>query len=315
MRRFDAAVSARSNHAGSERARSGHAGSGFAAWFAPLLLCLCALYAAACGAQQAVPVLTQRVTDLTHTLDAATQSQLTQQLAALEQRKGAQIAVLMVPSIGNETIEQYATRVFDQWKLGRKNVDDGILFVIAKDDHKLRIEVGYGLEGAVPDISAGRIIREQVTPRFKQGDFAGGVKAGVDSLVKLVDGESLPPPAHTGASGSGDAPPVHMLVPLAFIVMLLPSAFAALAAALFVYLMFHSIGIALIGAFVAFILSRFARAARAGGRGGSARISRTGGVIGGLGGGFGGGFGGGGGGGGFGGGGGGSGGGGASGSW
>jgi uncharacterized protein len=295
--------------------RASRAGSMMAAWLAPWLLCLLALFAPACGAQQAVPVLTQRVTDLTHTLDAATQEQLTQQLAALEQRKGAQIAVLMVPSIGDDTIEQYATRVFDRWKLGRKNVDDGILFVIAKDDHKLRIEVGYGLEGAVPDILAGRIIREQVTPRFKQGDFAGGVKAGVDSLVKLVDGESLPAPAH---AGTADGAPVHMLVPLAFIVMLLPSAFAALAAALFVYLMFHSIGLALAGAVAAFILSAIARAARAGGRG-AARVSRTGGVVGGLGGfggGLGGGFGGGGGGGGgFGGGGGGSGGGGASGSW
>src|SRR5690606_40381578 len=96
-----------------------------------------------------------------------------------------------------EAIEQYAVRAFEQWKLGRESVDDGILFLIAKDDRQLRIEVGYGLEGAVPDILAGRIIREQVVPRFQQGDFAGGVEAGVNSLIALVDGEELPAPARS----------------------------------------------------------------------------------------------------------------------
>lgn len=184
-------------------------------------LCLQALPARA--AEAAIPALTARVTDTTHTLDQATQDQLTKTLAALEQRKGAQIAVLMIPTTGSESIEQYAVRAFEQWKLGRKNVDDGILFLVAKNDRKLRIEVGYGLEGAVPDLLAGRIIREQVAPRFKQGDFAGGVTAGVNSLVKLVDGEDLPPPPKQAApdSSSVEGPGV-MLLPLAFFSLVMP---------------------------------------------------------------------------------------------
>jgi uncharacterized protein len=292
-------------------------------WFTCVALCLVLLAGfaqAARAAEAQVPALTQRVTDLTHTLDAATVSRLTSTLADLEQKKGAQIAVLMVPSTDGDTIEHYARRVFDQWKLGRKNVDDGILFVIAKNDHKMRIEVGYGLEGAVPDILAGRIIREQVAPAFRDGDFNQGVSAGVDSLVKLVNGESLPPVAHKASSH--ESAPAGMLLPLVFMAFVLPPAGAAFAAALFVYFMFGSLLIAGVAAVVAFALALAGRAARAGGRGNSLRASRNGamlgGIIGGMGGGFGGGgFGGGGmgGGGGFGGGGGGSGGGGASGGW
>ncbi len=128
-----------------------------------------------------MPVLSKRVTDLTGTLDASQQQALETRLAALEERKGAQVVVLIVPTTGPDTIEQFATRVFDQWKLGRKKVDDGILFVVAKNDHNLRFEVGYGLEGAVPDAMAGRIIREQVVPHFKQDDYAGGIEAGADA--------------------------------------------------------------------------------------------------------------------------------------
>lgn len=293
--------------------------------FLVLGLCLawmaCIASAARAAQETAVPALTSRVTDQTQTLDAATKNSLEQKLAGLEQRKGAQIAVLIVPGIGNDTIEQYATRVFDQWNLGRKKVDDGILLVVAKNDRRLRIEVGYGLEGAVPDILAGRIIREQITPLFKEGDYAGGITAGVDSLIKLVDGEALPPPVREASAAVDDEPPVGMLLPLAFMALVLPAGVAAFAAALFIYLMFHSFVLAILGALAALVLSLVGRGLGAGGRGNSARASRRGGVIGGLGGlggfrGGGGGFGGGGlGGGGFGGGGGGSGGGGASGSW
>ncbi|KMM26686.1 membrane protein [Bordetella pseudohinzii] len=150
-----------------------------------------------------VPVLSKRVTDLTGTLDASQQQALETRLAALEERKGAQVVVLIVPTTGPDTIEQFATRVFDQWKLGRKKVDDGILFVVAKNDHNLRFEVGYGLEGAVPDAMAGRIIREQVVPHFKQDDYAGGIEAGADALIKLIDGEPLPAPAADSPGGSG----------------------------------------------------------------------------------------------------------------
>src|SRR5699024_8503500 len=133
-----------------------------------------------------VPAFTGWVTDTTATLSEADKSTLSQKLAALDREKGAQIAVLMIPSTGNESIESYALRAFSQWQLGRKGIDDGILLIVVKDDRRLRIEVGYGLEGAVPDVLAGRIIREQITPRFRNNQFSQGVMAGVDSLINLV---------------------------------------------------------------------------------------------------------------------------------
>ena len=142
----------------------------------------------------AVPQLSARVTDLTGTLSAAERQALESKLAEVERRKGAQITILIVPTTGADTIEQYARRAFDQWKLGRQGVDDGVLLLVAKDDRTVRIEPGYGLEGAIPDITAGRIVREQITPAFRQGDFAGGLGNAVDSLIRLIDGEALPPP-------------------------------------------------------------------------------------------------------------------------
>ncbi|WP_034850347.1 TPM domain-containing protein [Inquilinus limosus] len=142
----------------------------------------------------AVPQLSERVTDLTRTLSAAERQALETKLAEVERRKGAQIAILIVPTTGADTVEQYARRVFDQWRLGRKGVDDGVLLLVAKDDRTMRIEPGYGLEGAIPDITAGRIIREQIAPAFRQGDYAGGLGTAVDSLIRLIDGEPLPPP-------------------------------------------------------------------------------------------------------------------------
>lgn len=159
------------------------------------LIALLLLLASACvSAAPAVPALKQRVTDLTATLDASQSAALEARLAALETEKGAQIAVLIVASTGEDSIEAYATRVFEQWKLGRKGVDDGILLLVAKDDRALRIEVGYGLEGAVTDVQAARIIRERITPAFREGDFFGGIQAGTDTLSGLVRGEPLPEP-------------------------------------------------------------------------------------------------------------------------
>ncbi len=152
-------------------------------------------------ADVAVPLLKARVTDLTATLAQDQLAVLENKLAAFEQKKGSQIAVLLVPTTQPETVEQYAIRVAEQWKLGRKGVDDGVLLLIAKDDRKLRIEVGRGLEGALPDATAKRIIDEFVVPAFKQRDFAGGVNAGVDRIIKVVDGEPLP----AAASKSGGA--------------------------------------------------------------------------------------------------------------
>ena len=148
------------------------------------------------GAQQlaAIPPLDSPVVDTTGTLSAQDKQTLVQQALALQQRKGSQLQVLMVPSTAPEAIEQYTTRAFDQYKLGRKRVDDGVLIVVAKDDHRVRIEPGYGLEGAIPDAIANRIIQEYMVPRFRAGDYAGGLSDATAALTKLVDGESLPAP-------------------------------------------------------------------------------------------------------------------------
>jgi len=160
-----------------------------------LVLAFLLCWAAVAVADVAVPQLTARVTDQTGTLNAAEIATLDQKLAAFEARKGSQIAVLIVPSTQPEDIAQYSIRVVEQWKLGRKGVDDGVLLLVAKDDRRLRIEVGYGLEGVLPDVTANRIINEIITPKFKQGDFDGGVDAGVDRIIKVIDGEPLPAPA------------------------------------------------------------------------------------------------------------------------
>ncbi|HKE47095.1 MAG TPA: YgcG family protein [Rhodanobacteraceae bacterium] len=145
-------------------------------------------------ADEPIPSLTARVTDITGTLSAPQRKALDDKLAALESRKGAQVAVLIVPTTAPETIEQYATRVFDAWKLGRKGVDDGVLIVVAKNDRRTRIEVAYGLEGAIPDAAAKRIAHDYMSPKFRAGDFAGGLDAGTQALIALIDDEPLPPP-------------------------------------------------------------------------------------------------------------------------
>src|ERR1700722_8935021 len=138
------------------------------------LLALLLCWAFAAFADVAVPPLTGRVVDQTGTLSSDTVASLTQKLKDFETRKGSQIAVLIVPTTAPESIEQYSIRVAEAWKVGRKKVDDGAILLIAKNDHKLRIEVGYGLEGALTDVTAQRIIDEVITPKFKSGDFSGG---------------------------------------------------------------------------------------------------------------------------------------------
>ncbi|MFI5320513.1 MAG: TPM domain-containing protein [Myxococcota bacterium] len=162
---------------------------------------------------QPIPALSARVTDLTGTLDADQRATLEQKLAAFEARKGAQIAVLIVPTTRPEEIEQYSIRVVDAWKLGRERSDDGALLLIAKDDRALRIEVGYGLEGALSDARSNRIIDETIVPRLRAGDFAGGVDAGVDRMIDVIGGEEMPPPEPAWAP-SGDAG-VGRLLPFA----------------------------------------------------------------------------------------------------
>lgn len=172
-------------------------------------------------AEVTVPPLTARVTDLTGTLTPSQREALEQELRAFETRQGSQIAVLIVPTTQPEAIEQYALRVAETWKLGRKGVDDGVLLLIARDDRALRIEVGYGLEGAIPDAVANRVIDEIVVPFLKQGDFYGGIQAGVARLIRLVDGEALPPPQARDRSWSGIAD----LLPVAFIAVMIGGGF------------------------------------------------------------------------------------------
>ena len=153
----------------------------------------------------AIPPLDSPVVDTTGTLAAAQKQQLERQALALQQRKGSQLQVLMVPSTQPESIEQYTQRAFDQWKLGRNGVDDAVLLVVAKDDRRARIQPGYGLEGAIPDITAGRIIQEYLAPKFRADDYGGGIIDATAVLVKLVDGEPLPEPIadNRGSDGGG----------------------------------------------------------------------------------------------------------------
>lgn len=158
-----------------------------------------ALLMLACAVAQAqqlapIPALTGPVIDSTMTLDAATKQQLEAQALALQQRKGSQLQVLIVPTTQPEDIAQYAVRAFDQYQLGRKGTSDGLLLLVAKNDRRARIEVGYGLEGAIPDATAIRVITEYLTPKFRAGDFNGGLIDATAVLVKLIDGEALPPP-------------------------------------------------------------------------------------------------------------------------
>lgn len=147
-----------------------------------------------CNAQLPVPPLTGHVVDQTRTLTPAQQTTIEQKLTAFEARKGSQLAVLLVPTTQPETIEQYALRVAEQWKLGRTKIDDGAILVVAKNDRAVRIEVGYGLEGALNDATSKRIIEESITPAFRQQDFFGGIDTGLQRMMGVIDGEPLPAP-------------------------------------------------------------------------------------------------------------------------
>jgi uncharacterized protein len=166
-----------------------------------VLLALFLCWTQAAFADTEVPELKGRVVDLTNTLNASYIETLNQRIHSFEQRKGSQIAILIVPTTQPETIEQYSIRAAEAWKIGRKKIDDGALLVIAKNDHKLRIEVGYGLEGALTDITSRRIIDEVIAPRFKEGDFAGGISEGLTRMIGVIDGEPLPKPKPEASHG------------------------------------------------------------------------------------------------------------------
>jgi uncharacterized protein len=278
------------------------------------------LFAAMVIADVAVPPLTSRIVDLTGTLSGGAVTRIEAKLADLERRKGSQIAVLIVPSTEPEDIDQYGIRVLDTWKVGRKGIDDGAILIVAKNDRRVRIEVGYGLEGPLPDAITNRIVEETVAPHFKLGDFDGGVEAGVDQMISVVNGEPLPAPDKKWERHGG----LGNMLPLFLIVVFVASgvlrsifgrlfgsiATGGLAGGL-VWLLSHLLPIGVGAGLIAFLFAMLAGSSSSGWSAGR-----------GWGGGFGGGFGGGGfggggfgGGGGFSGGGGGGGGGGASGSW
>lgn len=297
---------------------------------------LLALLACAAGALAAtgvraqalveVPPLTAPVTDLTGTLTPDQVAALDAKLRAFEQAQGSQVAVLVVPTTQPEEIEQYAIRVAEAWRLGRKGTDDGALLIVARDDRKLRIEVGYGLEGALPDAIANRIIDEDIVPPFKRGDYYGGIATGVDRMLRVIEGEPLPEPELDPPSRS--IPGLFQFLPFLFVFALVGGstfrrlfgrvggAFASGGLVGFLtWLLVGILGIALGAGVLAFILALLGGLGGGGGRGsgGSGWYSRRHGSGWGYPGGFGGGWSGGGGG--WSGGGGGFGGGGASGSW
>jgi uncharacterized protein len=179
--------------------------AGAARWLCMLWLLALTAFMPGYAAEGLVPVppLQARLTDLTGTLTSDQQASLEQSLRAFETKKGTQIAVLIVPSTKPEPIEQYALRVVEKWKLGRKKVDDGALLLIAKDDRALRIEVGYGLEGVLNDATAKRIISEVITPPLRQGNYFAGISAGVDQMIRVIDGEPLPEPKRGTAGSAG----------------------------------------------------------------------------------------------------------------
>lgn len=185
--------------------------------FSMLLLAVLAFLPGGASADVAIPALTSHVTDETATLTSEQRSTLEQTLQAFEAKKGSQISVLIVATTQPETIEQYSIRVVEQWKLGRKRVDDGVMLIVAKDDRTLRIEVGYGLEGALTDATSNRIIDETIVPRFQQGDFYGGVTAGVDGIMHVVDGEPPPPPEQHAGGASGQ---LARYLPILFVLTL-----------------------------------------------------------------------------------------------
>jgi uncharacterized protein len=246
-------------------------------------------------AEVAVPPLTARVTDLTGTLSGGAVTRIEAKLADLEAKKGSQIAVLIVPTTQPEEIEQFGIRVEDTWKLGRKGVDDGAYLIVAKNDRRVRIEVGYGLEGALPDAVANRIIADTITPHFKLGDYDGGVEAGVDQMISVVNGEPLPEPDRKWERHSGLGHFLPLLLVVVFVASgVLRAIFGRLLGSVatggltggIAWLLSHFLPIGVGAGIVAFL---FAMLAGSNSRGWSAGSGWGGGLGGGLGGGFGGG--------------------------
>ncbi|MBS1129151.1 MAG: hypothetical protein H6R16_153 [Proteobacteria bacterium] len=239
-------------------------------WLAALWLALLPLPGWSAN-EVALPALTERVTDLTSTLSAEDKAGLTASLVALEKDKGAQIAIVLLPTTQPETIEQFGIRLAEAWKIGRKGVDDGVIVIVAKNDRRMRIEVGYGLEGAIPDAIAKRIVAEQMAPRFREGDFAGGLRATVATLDKVIRGEPLPAPVvQTAPSGADPGDSLTFLLIVFFMAGVIRSMFGLLGslavsgvAGWLAWTLFASLGLAGGAALLAFVLS-FIRLGRGG---------------------------------------------------
>ena len=235
-------------------------------WHATIVAALFLAFASPASADVVVPQLTGRVVDQTGTLSSGDIAALSQKLSDFETRKGSQIAVLIVPTTDPEAIEQFSIRVAEAWKIGRKKVDDGAILVVAKNDHHLRIEVGYGLEGVLTDVTSRRIIDEVITPKFREGDFAGGISAGVDRMMRVVDGEPLPVPSRSvnfaNLDEIGPLAPVVLFASLvvggflrALLGRLLGSAATGGVIAILALLILGSAGIALLAGIIGFVLS------------------------------------------------------------
>ena len=237
------------------------------------LLALMLCWAFAAMADVAVPPLTGRVVDKTATLSSSDIVSLDQTLKDFEARKGSQVAVLIVPTTQPETIEQYSLRVAEAWKIGRKKIDDGAILVVAKDDRKLRIEVGYGLEGALTDVTAKRIIDEVITPKFRNSDFGGGISDGVNRILRVIDGEPLPAPAWRPQQNTGLLSNIDPLNPFLIVAVIVVGgifrgifgrlfgslATGGLVAALFWFIA-ASLALSAITGFIAFLVTMFADA-------------------------------------------------------
>lgn len=231
-------------------------------WSLGWLILLCQLTSALAYVE--IPKLSSRVTDLTSTLSTDQVQALESKLAAFEAKKGSQIAVLIVSTTQPEDIAEFGIKVADLWRIGRKGVDDGLILIIAKNDRKLRLEVGYGLEGVIPDAIAKRIIAETITPYFKAGDFIGGIDAGVDQIMGLIDGETLPAPVQQPASQQNEGSFLFLLFGGLFAGSLLSSMFGRVAGGLLagfgsaaIASLFMGFGIAaiMVGLIVFFLIS------------------------------------------------------------
>lgn len=233
-------------------------------WLTALCVAVLSFFALAAEGLAPIPQLATRVSDLTGTLTADQRAALEARLAQLEREKGAQIAILLLPTTRPETIEQFGIRLAEAWKVGRKGIDDGVIVIVAKDDRAVRIEVGYGLEGVIPDAVAKRIIEEQIVPHFRSGDFYGGLSIAVDTLARIIGGEALPPPRGERAEGAlpGGEGAVFLLFILAMLARFFRVVFGLLGAlamaglaAILAWLVFGSLLTAFVVAVFVLILS------------------------------------------------------------